>query len=724
MSRADSEHEVPRKGFLTLFSLEPGALKKNFFYAGAAEPVHAARVECAPGADQKALLAELDTAGLHKLTKVYFWVDTSDPHKACRTCASEAEWMQFLLKTVPLLEAEGWTVEQDASFAFSMQAPEGWYVDMEEAGEDYRVSVGFTLQKERINILPFLLAHLRDGTSAEFLTLDDGRRVAVPRERIALLASTLLEMLNKGTTGTNAESMDVPWLRALELTRLQDDEAFETTLPQALKKKAVLLEQVTDAPPVEVPAIMRATLRPYQQQGVNWLQLLRSMNLGAMLGDDMGLGKTVQALAHIAIEKVSGRMTTPCLIIAPTSVIYNWEAEAKKFAPDLKVHVSHGSDRADHFESFASFDLILTTYPLLARDGEELMKHSFHLLILDEAQFVRNHRTHASRVVRLLAAEQRVALTGTPMENNLNELWSLFSFVMPGLLGTHDHFRARFRNPIENQNNAIIRKVLARRIAPFLLRRTKDEVALDLPPKTEMIRRVELTAPQQDLYETVRAAMDARVTAAVAAKGLAGSQIIVLDALLKMRQVCCHPQLLKSESAAKITDSAKLSALLEMLDEMIPEGRRVLIFSQFTSMLALIEAALNKRKIDWVTITGSTKDRKTPVAEFQAGKVPVFLISLKAGGTGLNLTAADTVIHFDPWWNPAVEAQATDRAYRIGQDKPVFVYKLIAAGTVEERVLQMQERKKGLIDGLLSDQQDALRKWDAGDLEDLFKPLG
>jgi SNF2 family DNA or RNA helicase len=265
--------------------------------------------------------------------------------------------------------------------------------------------------------------------------------------------------------------------------------------------------------------------------------------------------------------------------------------------------------------------------------------------------------------------------------------------------------------------------VLARRIAPFLLRRTKNEVALELPPKTEMVRRVELTPSQKDLYETVRAAMDARVKSVVASKGLAGSHIIVLDALLKMRQVCCHPLLLKSYNARKIADSAKLDALLEMLDEMIPEGRRVLIFSQFTSMLQLIEEALNARNIGYVQITGQTKDRKKPVNDFQIGKVPVFLISLKAGGTGLNLTAADTVIHFDPWWNPAAEAQATDRAYRIGQDKPVFVYKLIAAESVEERVLQMQVRKKDLIDGLLGDQKEALKKWSEEDLEDLFKPM-
>ncbi|MDF7809205.1 DEAD/DEAH box helicase [Pontiellaceae bacterium B12219] len=712
------------KGTLSLFSLEPESLKKNFFYAGYTDPVHAVKVEPATGFDEKELHAELAEAGLVKLTKVYHWVDSSDPHRNWKTCESEAAWMRFFLRTVPELEAAGWTVERDASFSCSMLVPEGWYVDMEEAGDNYRVSVGFKLQHDRINVLPLLVAYLRDGTSEEFITLPDGRRVILPQQRIALLASTLLELLNKGLTGSELDSMEVSWLRALELTRLRDDEAFETVLPKQLKKKSVQLAQVTNAPAVVVPETMQATLRAYQQQGVNWLQLLRSMDLGAVLADDMGLGKTLQALTHVLIEKASGRMDAPCLIIAPTSVIYNWEAEAQKFAPSLKVHVSHGSDRADHFDNFASFDLILTTYPLLSRDGEELLKHRFHLLILDEAQFIRNHRTHASRVVRLLEARQRVALTGTPVENSLEDLWSLFSFVMPGLLGSHEHFRARFRNPIEKMGSETMRGVLARRIAPFLLRRTKSEVVLELPPKTEMVRRVELTQGQKELYETVRSAMDARVSAVVADKGVARSHIIVLDALLKMRQVCCHSLLLKSHNAKKIADSAKLDALMEMLVEMIPEGRRVLIFSQFTSMLKLIEAELKSYEVDYVKITGATKDRKTPVAGFQSGKVPVFLISLKAGGTGLNLTAADTVIHFDPWWNPAVEAQATDRAYRIGQDKPVFVYKLIAADSVEERVLQMQERKKGLLDGVLGDQKEALKKWDEADLEELFKPIG
>ncbi|MDF7800886.1 DEAD/DEAH box helicase [Pontiellaceae bacterium B1224] len=736
-------------GVLSLLSLSPARFAKNYFYAGTTDPVHCLRVELEYGGArilpghrslfvgegarkvrrdrdaEKTLLALLDLPQLQKLTKVYHWIDASDPRSHWKTCASQQEWLTFVEQMPILLEPQGWRIEMDPSFELAVHSPDSWYVDLEEtAGGTFAAKVGFELSNRRINILPFLLERLRGGKPLDFLLLDDGRRVVIPRERIELLTASLLELFDKEAVTGDGGSIEIPWVRAMELAKFQALEDFKSKLPVALKEKAERLALVTAAPKVRKPRTLKAELRDYQREGLNWLQLLREAGFGAVLADDMGLGKTVQALAHILVEKSAGRVDAPCLIVAPTSVLYNWEAETKKFAPSLNILVSHGSDRADHFEDFAKYDLIVTSYPLLARDGEELLKHRFHLLILDEAQFIRNHRTIAARVVRLFDAHQRIALTGTPLENNLDELWSLFSFVMPGLLGSHGVFRKLFRVPIEKAGHPVARRVLARRIAPFVLRRTKDEVATELPPKTEMIQRIELTVAQKELYETVRAASEDQVREAVKIKGLARSHIIVLDALLKMRQVCCHPQLLKLEAAKGVVESAKLDALREMLNEMIPEGRRVLIFSQFTSMLKLIEAMLNEQGVDFVKITGSTKDRKTPVADFQASKIPVFLISLKAGGTGLNLTAADTVIHFDPWWNPAAESQATDRAYRIGQDKPVFVYKFIASGTVEETILAMQEKKKDLIGGLLDDQKEALSKWGEEDLMDLFKPLG
>ena len=438
----------------------------------------------------------------------------------------------------------------------------------------------------------------------------------------------------------------------------------------------------------------------------------------------MGLGKTVQVLAHLVLEKESGRANLPSLVVAPTSLMANWRAETQRFAPGLRVHVSHGGDRKEHFERLADFDLIVTSYSLLPRDEEILKGQPFHLLILDEAQYVKNPNTKWADVARSLSARHRLCMTGTPMENHLGELWSLMTFLSPGYLGTQKQFSRVYRSPIEKAGDTDRRKHLAQRVRPFILRRRKEEVALDLPPKTEITRAVELEGPQRDLYETVRLAMHQRVQHEIARRGMDRSHIIILDALLKLRQICCDPRLVKLDSARKVKESAKLELLMDMLPKMTEEGRRVLLFSQFTSMLDLIEPEITKRNISFVRLDGSTADRATPVELFQAGEVSLFLISLKAGGTGLNLTAADTVIHYDPWWNPAVEQQATDRAHRIGQDKPVFVYKLVTQGTVEEKIVAMQDRKRELVSGLLDDGAQQNLQLSKEDLDHLFDPIG
>jgi SNF2 family DNA or RNA helicase len=314
-------------------------------------------------------------------------------------------------------------------------------------------------------------------------------------------------------------------------------------------------------------------------------------------------------------------------------------------------------------------------------------------------------------------------MTGTPMENHLGELWSLMTFLSPGYLGSLQQFTRVYRTPIEKHGDRERRVALGRRLRPFILRRKKEEVVKELPPKTEITRAVELTGGQRDLYETIRLAMHERVRAEIDRKGMARSQIVILDALLKLRQVCCDPRLVKLERARKVNESAKLELLFDLLPAMIDEGRRILLFSQFTSMLDLIEPEARKRKIDFVRISGDTVDRETPVKRFQKGEVPLFLISLKAGGTGLNLTAADTVIHYDPWWNPAVEQQATDRAHRIGQEKSVFVYKLVTQGTVEEKIVAMQERKRELVAGLLGEGAQRDLKLSREELEHLFDPI-
>jgi SNF2 family DNA or RNA helicase len=419
-------------------------------------------------------------------------------------------------------------------------------------------------------------------------------------------------------------------------------------------------------------------------------------------------------------EKASGRSGgRPSLVIAPTSVVSNWRAEAIKFAPGLRVLVLNGADRKKYYRSIPYADLVITSFALLQRDIEKLMGFEYHLMVLDEAQYIKNPRAKVAQAACRVVARHRLCLSGTPIENHLGELWSLMHFLIPGFLGTEDAFNKNFRKPIEEEGDTEKNAMLKKRIAPLVLRRTKDQVAKELPPKTEMVHLIELSSDQKDLYETVRATMDKRVRAAIAARGIEQSQIVFLDALLKLRQICCDPRLLPEDFAAGITSSAKLDFLKEMLETLVEEGRKILIFSQFTTMLALIEEHLVKIRVPYLKLTGGSKDRGKLVEEFQSGKFPVFLISLKAGGTGLNLTAADTVIHYDPWWNPAAEAQATDRAYRIGQDKPVFVHKLLCQETVEERIHRLQSDKAKLAEGLLSD-ADVVRKLDATMIRELL----
>ncbi|HMY79241.1 MAG TPA: DEAD/DEAH box helicase, partial [Thauera aminoaromatica] len=481
---------------------------------------------------------------------------------------------------------------------------------------------------------------------------------------------------------------------------------------------------------VAAPAGFRAELRPYQLEGLAWLQHLVRHDLAGILADDMGLGKTAQTLAHLLAEKQAGRLDLPALVVLPTSLVFNWQAEAERFAPDLKVLNLHGADRHARFEELEAgdagagkVDIALTTYPLLWRDAELLQAREWSLLILDEAQTVKNAASKGAQVIRQLKARHRLGLTGTPLENHLGELWAQFDFLLPGFLGSHKDFTATWRTPIEKHGDTVRRDLLAARLRPFILRRRKEDVATELPPKTVIVRSVGLEGGQRDLYETVRAAMDEKVRAEIAGKGFARSQIVILDALLKLRQVCCDPRLLKSPAALRVKERAKLDLLMDMLPELIDEGRRILVFSQFTTMLGLIAGELDKAKIGWVALTGDTRDRRVPVEDFQKGRVPVFLISLKAGGVGLNLTAADTVIHYDPWWNPAAENQATDRAHRIGQDKPVFVFKLVCAGSIEEKILALQERKAALAESVLSEDADALAKFGEADIAALLAPL-
>jgi SNF2 family DNA or RNA helicase len=521
-----------------------------------------------------------------------------------------------------------------------------------------------------------------------------------------------------------AEAASVIDLEPLATTRWEN--------AAAIRDYACKLQGGRTPPRVAPPPAFTAALRPYQQQGLDWLQDLRASGMAGLLADDMGLGKTAQTLAHIAVEHAAGRLDRPALVVVPTSLVVNWTTEAAKFTPNLQLVVWHGLDRHERREEVGGADLVVTTYTVVARDIEILRALAWHIVVLDESQAIKNPAAKWSHAVRQLNARHHLCLSGTPLENNLDEIWSQFAFLMPGLLGDRRGFARRFRTPIEKNGDDARRLLLARRLKPFLLRRTKGEVEADLPAKTEIVQRIVLEGDQRDLYETIRLTMHERVRREIATHSLERTQIIVLDALLKLRQVCCDPRLInlaamrkalsgsrgEAEAAPAVT-SGKLAALMQMLRELASEGRRVLVFSQFTSMLDLIKPELATAEIDYVELTGATRDRANPISRFQSGAVPVFLISLKAGGRGLNLTAADTVIHYDPWWSPAVEHQATDRAHRIGQTKPVFVYKLIAADTVEERIIELQD-KKGRLAAATLDAGAAVGSLTAEDLDYLF----
>jgi superfamily II DNA or RNA helicase len=673
----------------------------------------------------------------HLLKRNEYYLVIGDP-------AKRTDQLDFLMHQVPTLKENGWRVMIEPSFPLQLVTEiDEWYSEIEDKKVDqgwFHFELGIVIQGKRVNMLPLLLQVVERYFSGStklsleempkdfplLVTLPDGRHFPLELERVRGILSVLIELYDRDSLDGD-EKLYLPRLRMGQLLDLENtlgkNTLFKWLGGEKLRNLGEKLRHFSGIENVKVPEGLNGILRHYQHDGLNWLQFLREYELAGILADDMGLGKTIQALAHMLIEKEQGRMDKPCLVVAPTSLMLNWQVEISRFAPSLSVLTLHGFARKKLFSEISSVDIVLTTYPLLNKDKNILLKHEYHLLILDEAQIIKNANAKSTRVVQEIQSRHRLCLSGTPMENHLGELWSLFNFLLPGLLGSSAEFRRLFRNPIEKENDVERRQSLAKRVAPFMLRRTKQEVVTELPLKSEMICNVELEGSQLDLYESIRAAMHHKVVEAVQSKGLSRSHIIILDALLKLRQACCDPRLLSLSAAAKVHESAKLNCLFDMLPNLIEEGRRVLLFSSFTSMLELIELELEKYKIDYVKLTGKTKDRATPITRFQAGKVPLFLISLKAGGIGLNLTAADTVIHYDPWWNPAAERQATDRAYRIGQDKPVFVYKLITKGTVEEKILAMQSKKQALLDGLFTEKMDTKTQLTAKDLEYLFEPL-
>jgi superfamily II DNA or RNA helicase len=606
-----------------------------------------------------------------------------------------------LTALVITLVGEGWQVTGNAAryrrpgkFQLSISSGIDWF--------DLHGQLDFDGQTAE---LPALLAAARRGE--KFVRLDDGSLGVLPEDWLAR-HERWLALADVRSEGVRFAKTQLGLIDAL-LAALP-----EAQCDAALSAARARLPSFTGIQAHPEPPGFNGTLRAYQREGLGWLQFLHEFEWGGCLADDMGLGKTIQLLALIVARRHAGD-SGPTLVVAPRSVIFNWAREAERFAPDLRVLDYTGLVRHTRREALPDCDLVLSTYGTLRRDIEFLSTVEFNYVVLDEAQAVKNPNSLSAKAARVLRARHRLVMTGTPVENDLGDLWSLFEFLNPGMLGTARAFRDALgiRRGVERDPQMLA--LLQRAVRPFLLRRTKDQVARELPPRSEQTIDCELGAQQRKYYNELRDHYRAALLARVEKTGVARNTMHVLEALLRLRQVACHPALL--DPARKAAESAKLEALLPMLAELIAEGHKTLIFSQFTSLLALLREVLDRRGWAYEYLDGATRSRAVCVDRFQSDPAcPLFLISLKAGGTGLNLTAADYVFILDPWWNPAVEAQAIDRTHRIGQTKKVVAYRLIARDTVESHILELQEQKRELAAALITADNSLVRNLTRDDL--------
>lgn len=605
----------------------------------------------------------------------------------------EREWQRLFTRLRGPLAALGAEFAFAPGFRHHFVLAERWQVQLGEGhGGGLNVSVRLQTQGGDIDLEDLLTQlrafNLRTQDHDLSLRLADGRLLLLPaREAVCLLE----ELEDLPVTGEGFYLADSQRHRLAALRALLPADSHWCGCTQPLDD-AIRLHQS----PVVLDSKLTcvdASLRPYQWLGVCWIQHLKQHRCHGLLADDMGLGKTLQALTHLAFEKQRGHLGRPALILVPLSLVHNWVGEIERFAPQLRHNVVHGVRRHDNWPDLGDYDVLITTYHLAAIDLDEWRAQEISWLILDEAQNIKNPATRFSQAVRDIPCAHKLCLSGTPVENHLGELWAIMDFLMPGALGGRQQFKQHFQKPIEQQADAGRMRQLLKRVAPFMLRRTKDQIARDLPPKTEIARLISLSAPQREFYQQLKRDTWEDLQAKLADADHGGQRhMLALTALLKLRQACCDPGLVADVDLP----SAKREYCLHMIEELVAEQRAVLVFSQFTAMLEILARSLAERNVASLMLSGKSRQRQATVEAFQRGEAPVFLISLKAGGTGLNLTRADTVIHYDPWWNSAAERQASDRAHRIGQDKPVFVYKLIAENTVEEKIARLQAHKAEL----------------------------
>ncbi|MFW6086971.1 MAG: DEAD/DEAH box helicase, partial [Myxococcota bacterium] len=559
-----------------------------------------------------------------------------------------------------------------------------------------------------------LRASLEKGR--HLVRLKDGTYAPVDPDKVNEVLSRMAEIY--ATSGGPKKKLPLSQAgRVQDLLRLVSDGKVTSTARSLFGK----LEDLGSVEAVPKPRALKGVeLRDYQKKGFSWLVFIHNLGSGGILADDMGLGKTLQAIALIAWAKSKTKKKKPSLVVAPTSVVPNWQREIAKFAPSLETLVWQGPDRKDYEHAIEKADIVITSYALLRRDEATLGEVDFRYAILDEAQHIKNPLSNTAQAAKKLRSERRLALTGTPIENRLSEIWSIFDFVSPGLLGGLKAFEEKFAKPIDRGDEEAMTKLRAT-IHPFVLRRTKGDVAKDLPEKIEQEMVVPMAEEQSKLYKQILREVRQSVLSEVEKQGISKAQIQILAALTRLRQVACDPRLMNLPGEWSGEESGKLGALLELIDDAVSAGHRVLVFSQFVEMLKLIRQELDTKKVTYEYLDGGTKDRLERVDRFNEDEsISAFLISLKAGGTGLNLTGADVVIHYDPWWNPAVEDQATDRAHRIGQTKVVTVYRVIARGTVEEKILELSGKKRQLVANVLSTEGHPLKGLTKKDVDDLF----
>ncbi|MGB8854209.1 MAG: DEAD/DEAH box helicase, partial [Pirellulales bacterium] len=606
--------------------------------------------------------------------------------------------------SVAQLAAAGWTIEV-AGRRYRPAGSVAWNVTSGIDWFELSASVDFGGVTAD---MPVLLEALARGSRS--IELSDGSLGILPDSLVAQF-EPMVALAQKHDGRLRYGRIQVALLDALLAGQPQShvDEAFERIREELARGERPEAE--------DEPSGFQGTLRHYQREGLGWLSFLERMGLGGCLADDMGLGKTIQVLAMLlrrqAVIQEAGIAHRPSLVIVPKSLVFNWIEEAKKFAPALRVANFTGNARAETAGDLADWDIIVTTYGTLRRDIVAHREIEFDYVVLDEAQSIKNAASQAAKACRLLRARHRLALTGTPVENHIGELWSIFEFLNPGQLGS----ASRLRKFLADGRGST--EVVARAVRPYLLRRTKTQVLSDLPEKTEQTLYVELGEEQRKAYDELREHYRLELSGRIGRLGIGRSRIAVLEALLRLRQTACHPGLVDPK---RIDDpGAKIETLLEQLEEVLDEGHKVLVFSQFTSFLAILRRRLDERSVVYEYLDGRTTDRQARVARFQEDPdCKLFLVSLKAGGQGLNLTAADYIYILDPWWNPAVEAQAVDRAHRIGQTRRVFAYRLIARDTVEEKIVALQDRKRELAESIVRADESMIASLTAEDVELLF----